>query len=105
MRLPLQTSVENDLLRVSVPGPRLDAAVARDFKAGVESAWAPGLARMEIDLRAVDFVDSSGVGALLSVYRKLPASPGAMRLEGVKPGVRSMLAMLRLDQFFDIRGD
>lgn len=103
MSLTLQTSVENDLLRVTVPASRLDAAVTRDFKAGIEAVWTPALARMEIDLRAVDFVDSSGVGALLSVYRKLPPVPGAMRLDGVKPGVRSMLAILRLDQFFDIR--
>lgn len=104
MSLALQTSVENDLLRVVVAASRLDAAVARDFKSGVEAAWAPGIVRLQIDLGAVEFVDSSGIGALLSVYRKLPQAPGAMRLIGVRPGVRSVLELLRLNQFFDVQG-
>lgn len=95
-------SSEDGTLRVCVGGPRFDAAVTREFKSALDAAWKPELARLEIDLGAVEFVDSSGVGALLSAYRKLGARPGAVRLGGVRPNVRSMLEMLRLTEYLDL---
>ena len=104
MSLVLPTSLKDGKLHVTVPIARLDASVTRDFKAGMEAAWQAGTSEVEIDLAGVEFVDSSGVGALLSVYRRLSAGGGVLRLTGVKPGVRSMMELLRLNQFFVITG-
>jgi anti-sigma B factor antagonist len=102
MSLVLNTSVVNGKLRVTVLVTRLDAAIARDFKAGVEAAWTGAVTAVEIDLAAVEFVDSSGIGALLSVYRRLPAGAGATRLVNVKPGVLAVLELLRLHRVFEL---
>lgn len=102
MSLVLKTSVSGAKLSVTVLVSRLDAAIAREFKAGVEAAWVPGLTEVEIDLGAVEFVDSSGIGALLSVYRKLPAGAGVTRLKQVKPGVLAVLELLRLHRVFEL---
>lgn len=102
MSLVLQTSVKNGKLNVTVLVSRLDAAIARDFKAGVEAAWMAGLTQVEIDLGAVEFVDSSGIGALLSVYRKLPPGVGATRLTKVRPEVLAVLELLRLHRVFEL---
>ena len=102
MSLVLNTSVANGKLRVTVLVTRLDAAIARDFKADVYAAWASSITAVEIDLAAVEFVDSSGIGALLSVYRKLPAGAGATRLVNVRPGVLAVLELLRLHRVFEL---
>lgn len=102
MNLVLNTSVVNTKLTVTVLVSRLDAAIARDFKSGVESAWVSGLTQVEINLGAVEFVDSSGVGALLSVFRKLPPGGGVTRLTQLKPGVQAVLELLRLHRVFEL---
>lgn len=102
MSLVLNTLVTNGKLRVTVLVSRLDAAIARDFKAGVDAAWTNGITAVEIDLASVEFVDSSGIGALLSVYRKLPAGAGATRLVNVNPGVLAVLELLRLHRVFEL---
>jgi anti-sigma B factor antagonist len=102
MSLVLKTSVNDGKLSVTVQVSRLDAAIARDFKAGVDAAWNASVNQVEINLAAVDFVDSSGVGALLSVYRKLPQGTGVTRLTHVKPGVQAVLELLRLHRVFEL---
>lgn len=102
MNAVIDTASQGGKLTVTVKVTRLDAALARDFKAGVEAAWVDGVREVEIDLGTVDFVDSSGVGALLSVFRKLPAGSGATRLRQVKPGVLAVLELLRLHRVFEI---
>ncbi len=102
MSLVLKTSVNDGKLSVTVQVSRLDAAIARDFKAGVDAAWTANVNQVEINMAAVDFVDSSGIGALLGVYRKLPQGTGVPRLTHVKPGVQAVLELLRLHRVFTL---
>lgn len=102
MSLVLNTSISGNKLTVTVLVSRLDAAIAREFKAEVDAAWKSGLGLVEIDLGAVEFVDSSGIGALLSVYRKLPPGAGVTRLLKVQPGVLAVLELLRLHRVFEL---
>ena len=89
-------------LCLTVHTPRLDAATARDFKKVCEECWAPEVERLTIDLAQVDFLDSSGVGALLSVYKKLPADKPSVKLLHVQPPVQTVIELLRLHRFFTI---
>ncbi len=102
MSLVIQTALTDGCLKVVPTVSRLDAAVARDFKAEIEKAWTAGVSSVEIDMTAVEFVDSSGVGALLSVYRKLPPGAGVTRLVGIRPGVLAVLELLRLHRVFEL---
>jgi anti-anti-sigma factor len=92
---------EGSLLRLSVKAERLDAACARAFKQEVESAWPAGVTQVVVDLAAVQFVDSSGIGAIVGVYKKLPT--GGVVLANVRPQVRTVIELLRLHRIFEIR--
>ena len=50
----------------------------------------------------VDFLDSSGIGALLSVYKRLTKPQSTMRLIHVKPAVQSVLELMRMHRVFEI---
>jgi anti-anti-sigma factor len=102
MSLVISSSSEGPVLTLVVQVSRLDAAAARDFKSGVEASWRTGITQVVLDLSAVEFVDSSGVGALLNVYRRLPQGTGSARLRGVRPGVQAVLELLRLHRLFEI---
>ncbi len=101
MNLVLSSKITGDTLRFTVMAAHLNAAHAPEFKAGVEAARWSGVTQVEIDLGAVEFVDSSGVGALLSVVRKRPPHQLPTRLMHVKPKVVAVLELMCLRPVFD----
>ena len=58
--------------------------------------------RVILDLAGVDYMDSSGVGTMVEFKRYLERREGQLVLTGLRPRVRSLLEITRLDQFFTI---
>lgn len=100
----LDGTVKNGTLHLVMKAARLDAATARDFKSECDAIWQPGLQRVTVDLEPVEFLDSSGVGALLSVYKRLPRENASVKLLRVQPQVQSVIELLRLHRIFDMQG-
>jgi anti-sigma B factor antagonist len=101
MDLNFITTINDGTLRITVGSTRLDAAIAGEFKERVESAWVAAVTRVEINLGAVEFIDSSGVGALISIFRKSLSVRGGIRLTQVRPGVWAVLELLHLCALFE----
>jgi anti-sigma B factor antagonist len=80
---------------------QLDAAASQQVKATLRALQLEGVSRVVIDLGTVGFIDSSGVGALLTLCKWLP--PGAVvQLTRVQAEVRAVLELLRLHRVFEI---
>ena len=88
---------------VIVKKAKLDAACAKEFRQAVETHWEPSIKYATIDLEAVDFVDSSGIGALLSVQKKLPEMGESVTLRNAHPNVLSVIELLRLHRVFNVQ--
>lgn len=101
MNLALTSNRTGETLRITVVGTHLNAARAPAFKAGVAATPWEGVTSVEIDLSTVEFLDSSGVGALLCVARKKPTMPRLTRLIHARPDVLAVLELMRLDQVFE----
>ncbi len=86
------------VLFVTPLAPRLDAAVAPEFR-NVVGEMARGRSLVVVSLAQVTAVDASGLGALVSVLKRL-APGGELRLAGASPAVRSLLSETRLDELF-----
>ena len=95
--------IDNGTLKVELGVNRLDAASSRDFKKEVDQLWSDEVLRVELDFDRVEFIDSSGVGALLGVYKRLPEDNASVRLNRVKGPVQSVIELLRLHRIFEIR--
>ena len=59
-------------------------------------------AKLVIDLQAVEHMDSSGLGMLVEILRRVHAYGGKMSLCAASKLVRGMFEITRLDQFFRI---
>jgi anti-sigma B factor antagonist len=83
-------------------GARVDMAVAGEFRSALLRLIEDQHHRLVIDLRDVDFVDSSGLGALVSALKtlKLLKSDGDLRLANVQPPVVALLEIIRLHRVF-----
>lgn len=58
--------------------------------------------RLIVHLSKVDYIDSSGVGSLVEIYRRLKRKGHKMILVAPSERVGSVLEITRLDQFFTI---
>jgi anti-anti-sigma factor len=58
--------------------------------------------QVRLDLSDTNYLDSSGVGWLLTCNKRMKSSGGKLTLHSLHPSVANMLRMLRLDQVLDI---
>ncbi|MBK0397618.1 STAS domain-containing protein [Limibaculum sp. M0105] len=99
----MQLSVERSGGRcvVGLPGPRLDAAVAAEFKRGIVELIDTGADAIVLDFGAVGFIDSSGLGAVVGAYKHL-GPRGKLEIACLSPAVRKVFALTRMDRVFTI---
>ena len=92
-----------DVAVVAVPVDELDAGNTAEFKRDM----APVLQsnnKLVLDLSRLRFVDSSGLGAMLSCLRQLTAKGGDLKLCGMSNQVRALFELVRMHRIFDIYG-
>ncbi len=90
-----------DITVVTLQGEHLDAGNTKDFKQDVAATVEPN-AKVVLDLHQVEFVDSSGCGAILSYLRQLKSAGGDLKLCAVTKPVRSLFELVRMHRVFDI---
>lgn len=81
----------------------LDAANAPEFKRDIAPALQAN-SKLVLDLGRLRFVDSSGLGAILSCLRQLTAKNGDLKLCGLSKQVRAAFELVRMHRVFDIAG-
>jgi anti-anti-sigma factor len=62
-------------------------------------------ARIVLDLSGVDYMDSSGIGTLVEIKRRVDKYKGKFILAALRPRVRGLFEITRLEQFFTIAAD
>lgn len=85
-------------------GPRIDAAAAPALKGMIVDLANQQRFHVVVDLSRIDFVDSSGLGALINAHKTLEAR-GRLVLCAVPAKVLSLLKLTRLDRVFRIAAD
>jgi anti-sigma B factor antagonist len=100
--MQIEVAKDNGATIVRPTGDRLDIEVAADFRAMLLSLIDQGDRNLVIDLKDVSFIDSSGLGALVSALKTLKRSSGSgdVRLARVQPPVISLLEIIRLNRVF-----
>ena len=97
----MNTEPNNTTLIVS--GIReLTAATASDVKSQVRLHFTDGLTGIDLDCSALDFLDSSGLGTLISLQKIARERGGSFRLLSPRPGVLQVLELTRLHRVFEI---
>lgn len=80
---------------------RLNATVASEVKAELSELADKGT-KLVVDLSNVQFIDSTGIGVLISALKTSRQNNGTFQLCSVQPEVMSLLTLMKLDKVFDI---
>jgi anti-sigma B factor antagonist len=80
----------------------LAAANSQSFRDQVRAALTEAQRNIEIDLSEMMFIDSCGLGALISLHKTVCASRGQIRLLSPTPPVRQILELTRMHRIFEI---
>ena len=79
----------------------LDASNAEEFKHDLGPMLDEN-DRVLLDLGEIQFMDSTGLGAILACLRRTGARNGTIKLFGVLPTVRPVFQMSRMSRIVDI---
>lgn len=80
---------------------RIDASSAPDFKGKMVDWINTGNQRILLDLSHVDFIDSSGLGAIVSCLKTI-GSGGDLLICGIRDEVMNLFKLTRMDRVFQI---
>ena len=91
-----------DVTIIELPYEKIDASCKQEFQSDVAAVLAEPGAKVVFDMRRVQFVDSAGIGAIVSCLRELSVSAGDLKLCNVVRPVRSLFELVRLHRLLDI---
>lgn len=80
---------------------RLDASWADAAAIALDDAIRLGRTRIELDLAAVSFITSVGIGAIVRAHARFRAVKGTLAIVALNDAMREMLRIARLDMLID----
>jgi anti-sigma B factor antagonist len=95
---------QGPILVARVEDTQLGADSADEFKARILAELPTERGRIAINLSKVDFVDSSGLGALVSLLKAVRPG-GELVLCGIRSSVQEILRLTHLDSVFHCKAD
>ncbi len=87
--------------RLEIDGA-LDALTVPDIRPVIDALIADEVSQVTVDLSKVSLVDSSGVGAIVSLFKRLKARGGNLTVVGAHDQPLAVLKLLRLDRVFGL---
>jgi anti-sigma B factor antagonist len=86
---------QDDVTVVEATGHRIDMETSATFKTTLDRLIADGDRRLVINLAQVTFMDSAGLGAIMSVFKQLDER-GSLQVCGLHPRIRTLFDITRL---------
>jgi anti-sigma B factor antagonist len=103
MLMIIEDNKIGQLLIVKPMEKRLDADTSREFKERMGVLIKSGEDQLLLNLAEVQFIDSSGLGTLLSILRNL-GEKGSLILCGINENVMTLFRLTRINRVFEIYG-
>jgi anti-sigma B factor antagonist len=103
--MELTTREDGDITILTVTGDLVIGEPETTFKKTITRLLEEGRVNLLVDLSAVGFLDSSGLGALVRALTLAQKEGGSAKLLQAGLQVRKLLQMTKLDSVFEIHED
>ncbi len=84
---------------------RIDALITEELRESISRSFTNSNSKVIIDLKGVDYIDSSGFGCFLSLMKTARNNYGILRFANPEPHVRETFYVLHLQTVFQIYED
>jgi len=92
-------------VQVLAPSGILDGTQAEEVRTQVDGALKAGAKTLLMDLKDTTFVDSSGLGTLVSVLKKVRSQNCEMVVCSINPQVKMLFELTSMDRVFRVFKD
>ena len=92
-----------DIISFSVN--KIDALIIDEFREGILKVFDNTSTKVIIDLKGVEYIDSSGFGFFLSIMRAARSNYGELKFANPEPRVFELFETLHLQTVFQIYSD
>jgi anti-sigma B factor antagonist len=99
--MEIETKVVNGITVAKLCDTRLDAAQAVRFKEGLRELSEGGAEHIVLDMTDIVFMDSSGLGAVVSVMKQMGRDK-TLELAALTTAVAKVFTLTRMDKIFGI---
>ena len=101
MELKVDLRQEGDKLFVDLQGD-LDINSNKEFKDKVNSV--KGVKNIIVNCENLSYIDSTGLGAFISIYKNIKEKGEKLVITGLKPHIKKIFLITDLDKVFEIEG-
>lgn len=101
MELKVDLRQEGDKLFVDLQGD-LDINSNKEFKEKVNSVQ--GIKNITVNCENLSYIDSTGLGAFISIYKNIKEKGEKLVITGLKPHIKKIFLITDLDKVFKIEG-
>jgi anti-sigma B factor antagonist len=98
---PFDVSKTSQETRLTIRGS-LDINSAPALAEEIDKILATKPAKVEVDLAPLDLIDSSGVAALVKLYKGVRSSGGNIHISGARDQPLAIFKLLRMDKVFNL---
>ena len=99
--LPFEVTKTGQDTRLLIRGS-LDINTAPALAEEIDKILATKPGRVGVDLSALDLIDSSGVAALVKLYKGVRAGGGSIQISGARDQPLAIFKLLRMDKVFNL---
>lgn len=103
MNIDSKLNNENGFWDVSLQG-ELDVSTADKLKAHLHNLADEKILDMKINLENLDYIDSTGLGAMIGVLKKLKTDNKEIYIINPKSNVKKIFTITGLDKIFKLEG-
>ena len=101
MPAPFDVHTTSDETTLTIRGS-LDINTAPALSEAIDKIVATKPSRVAVDLGSLDLIDSSGVAALVKLYKGVRNGGGAIRISGARDQPLAIFKLLRMDKVFNL---
>lgn len=94
---------EDKEIWVVVPEGEIDIYTSPEFKEKLLEALKYKKIDILLNCEKVDYIDSTGLGVLISILKKVKENNNKIYIENVKPNIRKLFDITDLDKVFVIK--
>ncbi|EGL35367.1 STAS domain-containing protein [Parvimonas micra] len=101
MELKVDLRQDGEKLFVDLQGD-LDINSNKEFKEKVNSVQ--GVKKITVNCENLSYIDSTGLGAFISIYKHIKEKGEKLVITGLKPHIKKIFLITDLDKVFEIEG-